>query len=44
MNVSLRTREYWRQPNAEMHKQVRACLERTIRIVPDYADAGQPSP
>lgn len=35
----LRTREYWRQPNAEMHKQVRACLERTIRIDPDYADA-----
>jgi adenylate cyclase len=35
----LRTREYWRQPNAEMHKQVRACLERAIRIDPDYADA-----
>lgn len=35
----LRTREYWRQPNAEMHKQVRTCLERAVRIDPDYADA-----
>jgi len=35
----LRTREYWRQPNAEMHKQVRACLEQTIQNDPDYADA-----
>jgi TolB-like protein len=35
----LRTREYWRQPNAEMHKQVRACLERAIQRDPDYADA-----
>jgi adenylate cyclase len=35
----LRTREYWRQPNAQQHKQVRACLERAIRIDPDYADA-----
>lgn len=35
----LRTREYWRQPNAEMHKQVRACLERAIRTEPGYADA-----
>jgi adenylate cyclase len=35
----LRTREYWRQPNAEMHRQVRACLERAIQSDPDYADA-----
>jgi adenylate cyclase len=35
----LRTREYWRQPNAKQHKQVRACLERAIRNDPDYADA-----
>ena len=35
----LRTREYWRQPNAEMHKQARACLERAIQNDPDYADA-----
>ena len=35
----LRTREYWRQPNAEMHKQVRACLEQAIRTDPNYADA-----
>ena len=35
----LRTREYWRQPNAQQHKQVRACLERAIRTDPDYADA-----
>jgi adenylate cyclase len=35
----LRTREYWRQPNAQQHKQIRACLERAIRIDPDYADA-----
>lgn len=35
----LRTREYWRQPNAEMHGQVRACLERAIRTDPGYADA-----
>jgi adenylate cyclase len=35
----LRTREYWRQPNAEMHRQVRACLERAVQTDPDYADA-----
>jgi adenylate cyclase len=35
----LRTREYWRQPNANQHKQVRACLERAIQSDPDYADA-----
>ena len=35
----LRTREYWRQPNAQQHEQVRACLERVIRTDPDYADA-----
>jgi TolB-like protein/Flp pilus assembly protein TadD len=35
----LLTREYWHQPNAQQHKQVRSCLERTIRIDPDYADA-----
>src|SRR3954465_5444680 len=35
----LRAREYWRQPDAEMHKQGRGCLERAIRIDPDYADA-----
>jgi len=35
----LRVREYWRQPNAEMHKQVRACLERAIQRDPLYADA-----
>jgi len=35
----LRFREYWRQPNAEMHKQVRACLERAIQRDPAYADA-----
>jgi tetratricopeptide (TPR) repeat protein len=35
----LRTREYWRQPNAEMHRQVRTCLERAVQSDPDYADA-----
>jgi TolB-like protein/Tfp pilus assembly protein PilF len=35
----LRTREYWRQPNAETHKQVRACLERAVQTDPNYADA-----
>jgi adenylate cyclase len=35
----LRAREYWRQPNAEQHKQVRACLERAIQSDPNYADA-----
>jgi len=35
----LQTREYWRQPNAKQHKQVRACLERAIQKDPDYADA-----
>jgi len=35
----LRAREYWRQPNAELHGQVRACLERAIHSDPDYADA-----
>jgi TolB-like protein/Tfp pilus assembly protein PilF len=35
----LQTREYWRQPNAKQHKQVRACLERAIQEDPDYADA-----
>jgi tetratricopeptide (TPR) repeat protein len=35
----LQTREYWRQPNAKQHKQVRACLEQAIRKDPDYADA-----
>ncbi|UEM05794.1 tetratricopeptide repeat protein [Skermanella rosea] len=35
----LRTREYWRQPDAEMHKQVRACLERAVETDPNYADA-----
>jgi adenylate cyclase len=35
----LRTREYWRQPNAKQHEQVRACLERAIQSDPDYADA-----
>ncbi|EWY36320.1 hypothetical protein N825_28670 [Skermanella stibiiresistens SB22] len=35
----LQTREYWRQPNAKQHKQVRACLEQAIRMDPNYADA-----
>lgn len=35
----LRTREYWRQPNAQQHKEVRACLEHAIRKDPNYADA-----
>lgn len=33
----LQTREYWRQPNAKQHKQVRACLEQAIRKDPNYA-------
>jgi tetratricopeptide (TPR) repeat protein len=35
----LRTREYWRQLNAELHRQVRSCLERVIQSDPAYADA-----
>ncbi|WP_448191556.1 tetratricopeptide repeat protein [Azospirillum sp. sgz301742] len=35
----LRTRQYWRQLNVEMHAQVRGCLERAIKTDPLYADA-----
>lgn len=35
----VRTRQYWRQPGAEMHRQVRDCLERAVQIDPLYADA-----
>ncbi|MCW2241542.1 tetratricopeptide repeat protein [Azospirillum canadense] len=35
----LRTRQYWRQLNADLHGQVRTCLERATRTDPSYADA-----
>ena len=33
------TREYWRQPGAELHRQIRTCLERATQSDPHYADA-----
>lgn len=35
----VRARQYWRQPSAEMHRQVRGCLERAVQTDPLYADA-----
>ncbi len=35
----VRTRQYWRQPGAETHRQMRACLERAVLSDPLYADA-----
>ncbi|MBP2311296.1 tetratricopeptide repeat protein [Azospirillum soli] len=35
----VRTRQYWRQPNAETHRQMRGCLERAVKSDPLYADA-----
>lgn len=39
----LRTREYWRQPNAEMHKQVRTCLNGQSGSILTTRMPGQPS-
>ncbi len=35
----LKTRQYWRQPNREMHARARTCLESAIKTDPRYADA-----
>ena len=35
----LRTRQYWRHLDADLHAQVRACLEQATRADPLYADA-----
>lgn len=35
----LRFRQYWREPGREGHAPVRQCLERTIVVDPDYAQA-----
>ncbi len=35
----LRTRQYWRRLDADLHGQVRTCLERAVQADPLYADA-----
>ncbi|MCW2241244.1 tetratricopeptide repeat protein [Azospirillum canadense] len=35
----LRTRQYWRHLDADLHGQVRTCLERAVQTDPLYADA-----
>ena len=40
----LRTWEYWRQPGAELHRQIRTCLERRSRRSPLCGCLGRPCP